>query len=307
MRIILLLVCCVGLALLIGCADRPSKVPEGFRTAPGTGAEPYLKTGWPQEIIHAKTGMEMVFIPAGEFLMGSPATEEGRENGNVYGSYSLTGENDEGPQQKVKITNSFYMGKYEVTQEQWRKIMTSGTNVPPAALTNQETLAENGRLPVEYATPDECRQFLINLNAMGTGKFRLPTESEWEYACRAGTTNQFAFGETITPAQANYNGELGYGKEEKGGKGEYRRKPIPVGSLAKNAWGLYDMHGNVWERCGSLYKLYPTNAPYAETEGMDVLRGGAWYCRPGLCRSANRFQETGFSRGAGLRVVYELK
>mgnify|MGYP003587434252 CR=1 FL=1 len=288
----------------MGCAGKPLKVPEGFRAAPGFGAEPYLETGWAKEIIHEKTGIEMVFIPAGEFLMGSPDTEAGRENGNVYGNYSLTGENDEGPQQKVKIANSFYMGKFEVTQEQWRKVMTSGTNIPPAALTNGEELAESGRLPVEYATPDDCRQFFINLNAMGTGSFRLPSESEWEYACRAGTATPFAFGETITAEQANYNADFAYGK---GAKGTYRAKAIPVGSLAKNAWGLYDMHGNAWERCGSLYALYPTNAPYAEKEGINALRGGAWYCRPSLCRSANRFQETSFSRGAGLRVVYELK
>lgn len=139
--------------------------------------------------------------------------------------------------------------------------------------------------------------------------YALPTEAEWEYACRAGTTAPFSFGATVTPNLANYNGNYPYGK---GAKGLNREKTIPVGSLnSPNAWGLHDMHGNVWEWCAdwygdNYYESGPTNDPKEPEKGKHrVLRGGSWFDGAGICSSANRFRFPPGSRdiNLGFRVV----
>ena len=176
--------------------------------------------GWASEIVDKASGIEMILVHSGTFQMGSPETEQGRDE-------------DEGPQHTVLIERPFYLGKYTVTQAQWQHVMG-----------NNPSRFQDPRNPVEQVSWNDCQEF-----AKKTG-LRLPTEQEWEYAARAGTTTPFHFGETISTDQANYDGNYTYGK---GVRGEYRQKTTPVGSFAPNAWGFYDMHGNVWEWCEDIY------------------------------------------------------
>ncbi len=211
---------------------------------------------------------ELVLIPAGEFIMGSPDDEEERD-------YRET-------PHRVRVTKPFYIGKYEVTQEQWQRVM--GDN--PSDF-------EGARNPVQKVSWDDCQVFLKKLNARVKvkGTFTLATEAEWEYACRAGTQTPFYFGETISTGQVNYNGNYTYGN---GRKGVYREKTIPVGSFHPNSFGLYDMHGNVSEWCGDwydgdYYEDSPRDDPQGPARGeYRVLRGGSWYYNPRPCRCANR-------------------
>jgi sulfatase modifying factor 1 len=239
------------------------RVPEGFRLAPGAGPEPYTNTGWARAIIHEKSGIELVYIPAGSFTMGSPQGEEGRDG-------------DEGPQHQVTLSQGFYLGKTEVTQAQWEKV--TGKN--PSDFQNAGPTA-----PVENVSWDDCQAFC---KEAGSG-LRLPLEAEWEYACRAGTTTAFHYGDSLDASMANFDGDYPYGE---GKKGEYRETTIAVGQFKPNAWGLYDMHGNVWEWCQDWIGDYPAGAvrdPRGPDSGADrVLRGGGWYNFARYCRSASR-------------------
>ncbi len=243
------------------------RVPPGCRAVSGTGAEPYTGTGYAREVVHEGTGMELVFIPAGSFVMGSPASEERRD--------------DDETQHRVTLSRPFYLGKYEVTQGQWQRVM--GSN--PSRFTGSD------RLPVEKVSWEECQAFCRK-----TG-LRLPTESEWEYACRAGTETPFETGWTIRPDQANYDGNYTYGN---GPKGVYRKRTTAVGSFAANGWGLYDMHGNVYEWCADWYGAYPSGPvtdPTGPASGKSrVLRGGSWFNDPRDCRSAGRGRNAPGSR-----------
>jgi formylglycine-generating enzyme required for sulfatase activity len=150
------------------------------------------------------------------------------------------------------------------------------------------------RLPVERVSWHDCQQFIKKLREKDKRPYRLPTEAEWEYACRAGTTTPFHFGETISTDQANYNGGFRYGK---GKLGVDRRKTTPVGSFPPNAWGLYDMHGNVFQWCQDWYVPYrlkdevdPQGGPgpfRRNSEDGRVCRGGSFWCPPDMCRSAS--------------------
>ncbi len=214
-------------------------------------------------------GMKFVLIPAGSFLMGSPPTELEREY-------------HEGPRHRVVISRAFYLQSTEVTQAQYRKIMGK----------NPSRFKGCDQCPVERILYDDALEFIRRLNAREkTQKYRLPTEAEWEYACRAGTTTPFWFGATIATDQANYNGHVVYGP---GRKGVWRKKTTPVGSFPPNGWGLYDMHGNVWEWCqdwwGEHYYAHsPTRDPQGPSSGeYRVLRGGDWNSVPEALRSAQR-------------------
>ena len=231
-------------------------------------------------------GMEFVLIPAGSFLMGSPNTEAERLS-------------TEGPQHKVTFKQPFYLGKFQVTQAEWQAVM--GDN---------PSFFEGDTLPVEQVSWDDCQEFLKKLNAKKDGYlYRLPSEAEWEYACRAGTTTPFSFGETITTDQVNYDGNYPYGKSP---KGEYRQKTTPVGSFPANAWGLHDMHGNVWEWCQDgwhdTYAGAPSDGSVWET-GADntfrMVRGGSWDGGARGCRAANRgwTAPDGRYHHVGVRVV----
>lgn len=211
--------------------------------------------------------LEMVLIPAGSFTMGSPDSEDGRER-------------DEGPPHHVTV-QQFYMGKYEVTQAQYRALM--GMN--PSNF-------KGDNLPVESLSWIEAVEFCRKLSQKTGRKYRLPTESEWEYACRAGTTTPFAFGSSLSSEQANSDGLFPYGGAA---QGVSSKQTTPVGSFQPNAFGLYDMHGNVWELCQDWYhENYdgaPTDGSAWEIRGTQlkrVLRGGSWINYASHLRSAVR-------------------
>ncbi len=212
-------------------------------------------------------GMKFVWIPPGSFVMGSPKEEKQR--------------NDSETQHKVTLTKGFYMGVYLVTQEQWQEVM--GKN--PSQFTGEKNL------PVESVSWSECQAFIKKLQEKDPDKkaYRLPTESEWEYACRAGTTTPFHFGDTLSTDQANFDGNFAYAA---GKTGIRRGKTTPVGTFPANAWGLHDMHGNLWQWCQDLYGDYPktdvTDPQGPVKSDTRVIRGGTWYTGPSLCRSARR-------------------
>jgi len=203
--------------------------------------------------------LELVLIPAGRFRMGAQAGE---------------GDDQKTGYQWVRITKPFYVGEYEVTQEVWEKVM--GEN--PSNF-------KGAKNPVDQVSWDDCQEFLKKLNALGKepGAFRLPTEAEWEWACRAGTRTRFCFGDD--------EGTLGEYAWYDGNSGSTTH---PVGMKKPNAWGLYDCHGNVWEWCGDRYgEDYYANSPRYDPTGPAtgwgrVLRGGSWRFFPRFCRSSLR-------------------
>jgi formylglycine-generating enzyme required for sulfatase activity len=242
--------------------------------------------------------LELVAIPGGRFQMGSPKTEAQRES-------------REGPQREVTVP-PFFMSKYQVTQAQWRFVaemlpeIGQKLEVAPARFEGPDN-------PVERVSWLDVQEFCARVTVLAGRTCRLPSEAEWEYACRAGTTTPFHFGETISPEVANYDGSaVPYGK---GKKGEYREKTIPVGSLDfANSFGLYDMHGNVWEWCEDdfhdNYQGAPTDGSArkdaSNDSGLKILRGGSWFLDPRYCRSAYRRGNAAGSRSrrSGFRVVY---
>jgi formylglycine-generating enzyme required for sulfatase activity/uncharacterized caspase-like protein len=212
--------------------------------------------------------LEMVKIPGGRFLMGSPETEAKRD---AY----------ESPQHYVDVPE-FWMGKYVVTQEQWQAIMG-----------NNPSCFEGKNRPVERVSWNNATEFCEKLSKKTGRDYRLPSEAEWEYACRAGTTTPFYFGETITGELANYKASETYADEQ---KGEYREQTTPVGQFPPNAFGLYDMHGNVWEWCQDVWHSSYDGAPDDGSAWVNggnsryrVARGGSWFSYPWRCRSANRY------------------
>ena len=230
-------------------------------------------------------GMKFVWIAPGSFMMGSPKTEEERLDNET--------------QHNVTLTKGFYMSVYTVTQEQWQAVM--GNN--PSFFKGEKNL------PVEQVSWEDCQEFVKKLREKDKKAYRLPSEAEWEYACRAGTKTPFHFGATISTEQANYNGGFTYGD---GKKGKYREKTTPVGSFPANAWGLHDMHGNVFQWCEDWYADYPqkdvTDPQGPEKSQFRVLRGGSWLFIPQLCRSAfRRWFDPGYRIfNFGLRVCFCL-
>ena len=220
--------------------------------------------------------LDMVYIPGGKFTMGSPPDEKD--------SYDY-----ERPQHKVTV-QSFFMGKFQVTQAQWRAI----ASLPKV---NRDLESDPSRFkgddrPVEQVSWEDAVEFCQRLSKQTGKEYRLPSEAEWEYACRAGTTTPFHFGETITTDLANYDGNYTYAN---GPKGEYRQETTPVGSFPANAFGLYDMHGNVWEWCEDDWHGNYDNAPndgrawLSEEGSKKVICGGSWGLNPPYCRSADRY------------------
>ncbi|MBI4750845.1 MAG: formylglycine-generating enzyme family protein [Acidobacteria bacterium] len=247
-------------------------------------------------------GMEFVLIPAGSFLMGSTDAEVEAALADAK-RYDQNAKREwftrEQPQHRVTFDQPFYLGKFQVTQAQWQTVMG-----------NNPSSFKGDTLPVERVSWNDCQEFLKKLNAKKDGYlYRLPSEAEWEYACRAGTTTPFSFGETITTDQVNYDGKYPYGNAS---KGEYRQKTTPVGSFPANVWGLHDMHGNVWEWCQDWFQDTYAGAPddgSARESGSDkqfrVMRGGSWFNFAKYCRSANRDRDDPVvgSGDFGFRVV----
>jgi len=222
-----------------------------------------------------RIGMEMVGIPSGSFIMGSPLAEEGRYD-------------NEGPQRIVTVT-PFYLGKYEVTQAQWRQV--AGLPTINRWLEPDPSRFKGDNLPVEKVSWEHAVEFCARLSKFTGKTYRLPSEAEWEYACRAGTTTPFYFGSTISTDIANYNGNI-YGD---GIQGVDRDQTTNVGSFSPNKFGLYDMHGNVYEWCQDSwhgdYEGAPSNSKAWEGGSGDtrkVIRGGSWDSDPRNCRSADR-------------------
>jgi formylglycine-generating enzyme required for sulfatase activity len=242
--------------------------------------------------------LELVAIPGGQFLMGSPKNEAERDE-------------DEGPQRNV-VVPPFFMGRYPVTQAQWRWVAAELPVVNQSIDPDSSSFKGDDR-PVECISWLDAQEFCARLFALTGRRCRLPTEAEWEYACRAGTTTPFHFGETISTEVANYDGSSVYGK---GRKGIDRSETTAVGSFrVANKFGLSDMHGNVWEWCEdhsqNSYEGASTDGsawinPKAKNNASRVLRGGSWIHPPRGCRSAYRLRGPAGSRLnlVGFRVVY---
>ena len=240
--------------------------------------------------------LEMVAIPGGTFIMGSPENEEGYHS-------------SESPQHEVTVP-PFFMGKYPVTQQQWRVVAALPKD--KIDLKSDPSYFKGDNLPVECVSWNDAQEFCARLSRMANKTYRLPTEAEWEYACRGGTTTPFYCGETISTDLANYNGNYTYGQ---GQKGQYREKTTEVGIFPANPFGLYDMCGNVWEWCEDGWHENYINAPAdgsawtsLSTEDM-LLRGGSWSSGARRCRSADR---SGNSRDIrlnhyGFRVVSSFR
>ena len=236
--------------------------------------------------------LEMVAIAGGSFQMGSPEDEPERRD-------------SESPQHLVDVP-SFFMSKYLVTQAQWRFVV--GLKQVERSLAPDPAHFEGELLPVEQVSWLDATEFCARLSQHTGRTYRLPTEAEWEYACRAGTTTPFHYGETITPDLVNYDGNFTYQQTP---KGEYRQRTTPVGILPPNLFGIYDMHGNVWEWCldnwHESYEDAPTDgsAWQSQESSRRVRRGGSWDYNPWYCRSACRFNISADIRydSIGFRVV----
>jgi sulfatase modifying factor 1 len=207
--------------------------------------------------------IEWIDIPAGTFMMGSPKTEIEREKNETQHEVTLS---------------AFKMSKYEITYEQYDRFCDATGRTKPI----DQGWGRDNR-PVMKVSWDDAQAFA------GWMDCRLPTEAEWEYACRAGTTTPFYTGDNLTTEQANYNGNYPYYKNP---IGSYYERTMKVGRFEPNAWGLYDMHGNVWEWCSDWLGEYPvdaqTNPQGPQTGTVRVLRGGSWYGYAAYCRSAFR-------------------
>jgi len=208
-------------------------------------------TGHPWKIRHVKTGMVMLLVPPGNFMMGSPLSEEGRQ--------------DYERQHPCKISKAFYLSQNEVSQMEYESV--TGKN---------HSFFKGADLPVESVSWTVCDEFFSKTS----GALRFPSEAEWEYACRAGTTTAYSFGESVTRAQVNYQG----------------KQTVPCGSLPANAWGFHEMPGNVWEWCEDTFGKYPEQGDEAAIVNTNaiarVLRGGSWQFNCNYCRGSGRFAVT---------------
>jgi formylglycine-generating enzyme required for sulfatase activity len=239
--------------------------------------------------------LELVKVPSGTFEMGSPNSEAQRAN-------------HERPQHSVTAPE-FFMGRFEVTREQWWHVANM-SRVKIDLKEDPSNFKDSLKQPVERVSWEEAAEFCERLKKKTGKPYRLPSEAEWEYAARAGTTTPFAFGPTITPKIVNYDGNYPYGSAPKGG---YQQKTVEGGSLGvANAFGLYDMHGNVWEWCEDVWHDGYKGAPgdgsawlSAGDSSLRVLRGGSWFNVGGLCRSASRLRYGACARDLdyGFRVV----
>ena len=300
--------------------DSPSVDERGMRNP----REKYSTTMF-TEALGLGAGLDMVSIPAGSFTMGSPSDEPERQP-------------DEGPQHHVALA-AFFIGASPVTQAQWAAVVSAHPDPIHADLDPSPSFFKGIDLPVESISWNQAEEFCVRLAAITGRPYRLPSEAEWEYSCRAGTVTPFSFGPTITPELANYCGTGGAvcgdsnGKSVasevynnvKYGSGAYGQGPVGVfrgtttrpGTFPPNRFGLYDMHGNVWEYCLDEWANSYADAPSDGTaylsgprDGQRILRGGSWSHNPAICRSAYRDSLdpslSGWQGRIGLRVVCTL-
>jgi formylglycine-generating enzyme required for sulfatase activity len=248
------------------------------------------------EELSEEVQLELMEIPGGTFMMGSPQNKPQRFD-------------NEEPQHQVTIA-PFYMGRYPITQKQWRAIASRTDLKVEIDLKPDPSSFKGDERPVEQVNWYEALEFCARLSKLTRWNYRLPTEAEWEYACRAGTTTPFHFGETITGELANYRATETYADEP---KGEYRQKTTTVGYFkVANTFGLYDMHGNVYEWCEDDYHSNYEGAPRDGSAWISndkyttkIPRGGSWFSRPDRCRSASRYISfpRDDSNDVGFRVV----
>ena len=227
--------------------------------------------------------LEMIKIPAGTFTMGSPADERGRWVGDGY----------EWLPHEVTLTQGFYLGKYEVTQAQWETVMGSNPSMDSSEPQSGGRYGVGDDYPVYSVSWNDCQLFIERLNALGQGTFRLPTEAEWEYACRAGTETRFSFGDALECDDVVvYCGLMDEYMWWGGNNDPYGTKA--VGLKLPNPWGLYDMHGNIYEWCWDRWEYPSARGPQVDPQGPTsgsyrVIRGGDWNLHAIYCRSAYRF------------------
>jgi formylglycine-generating enzyme required for sulfatase activity len=262
-------------------------------------------------------GIRFILIPPGTFMMGAKDTPS-----QIAANCNMTNAApgwfaDEHPQHKVTLTKAFYMSIHEVTNASYKALIAKPKDKRRKPDKAPEVPAK-AKVPNEPATSiswTTAEKFCKTLTKLEKRTYALPTEAQWEYACRAGTETAFSFGPTASTDQANYNGDYTYGPDKKGKKGKNRAKPVCVGSMPPNAWGLYEMHGNVSEWCNDAYGLYtakaqtdPTGPEKTKNTRTRVLRGGSWRSYPGACRSTFRHSmDTRTATEAnGLRVICAL-
>ena len=262
--------------------------PAAASTAP---AEPWRLIRWRirqlayRELLAPGVELTLMRIPAGSFLMGAAEEEEGSRA-------------NERPLHRVQV-GEFLMGRTPVTQAQWRAVAEwepkEGEKPWGMDLDPDPSRFKGANRPVEQVRWAEAREFCRRLRQRTGKNYHLPSEARWEYACRADTTTPFHFGATLTTDLANYYSSYSY---RDGPKGAYHQETVEVASFPGNAWGLYDMHGNVWEWCADhwhdTYNGAPADgSPWINDKSNDVrrrlLRGGSWYSLPGSCRSAYRY------------------
>ena len=277
------------------------------------------------EMLDASVGLDMVSIPAGVFTMGSPKYEPERRA-------------NEGPQHSVTL-GGFFVGAFPVTQKQWAAVVTAHPAKFAYGLDPYPSFFKGDDLPVESIAWNQADEFCRRLAEMTRRHYRLPSEAEWEYSCRAGSTGPFNVGPTITTDLANYCGEggavcgqsdgksvasdvydgvtYGSGAYDQGPAGSFRKTTTPQGTFPPNRFGLYDMHGNVWEYCLDAANPTYTDAPSdgaaylsGPLESNRILRGGSWSHNPAICRSAYRDvigpDNPGWQGRIGLRVACTL-
>jgi sulfatase modifying factor 1 len=265
-------------------AERKKAEAEAKRRSNAAAREEIFRLG--NLKVEGAGGMEMIKVSPGEFLMGSPWSEKDRSDDEL--------------QHRVRLTEPFWLGKYPVTQKQWKAVMG-----------NNPSHFQGDNLPVEMVSWEDAMEFCRRLTEMertagrlpGALAYCLPTEAQWEFACRAGTTTATAFGNSLSSQEANFDGSYPYG----GGwwrKGPNLGRTTQVGSYTANSWGFHDMHGNVWEWCADWYGSYPTGSvtdPAGAGSGTDrVYRGGGWGSSGGDCRSAGRGRDTPGNRNFAL-------
>ncbi|MBF0445201.1 MAG: formylglycine-generating enzyme family protein [Magnetococcales bacterium] len=261
--------------------------PLGFdsiRLALAEGYPPKWASGWGEdgygvflEFTIEKVTQRLRWIPSGSFLMGSPDNEPGRSE---Y----------EGPQHEVTFQYGFWLFDTACTQELWQVVMGD----------NPSGFKDSPKQPVENVSWHAVRDFIAKINLLIPGlQLTLPSESQWEYACRAGTTTPFSFGENITAEQVNYDGNVPYAD---GLKGECRNKTVAVATLPANGWGLYEMHGNVWEWCEDEWhdsykgatidgQAWISSEPDDLPGAKRVIRGGSWFYVARSVRGACRYRD----------------
>jgi formylglycine-generating enzyme required for sulfatase activity len=264
--------------LSISCFDDPDDQDDSSDLMSGVEKSDVKDPHWTNAM-----GIEFMWIPPGVFTMGSPSSEAGRNN-------------DEGYQHSVTISKGFWIGRFEIAQDEWQRIMGTDSLMLHQGGMDRESAGK----PIEQVSWDECQTFINKLTLLSQdGKYSLPTEAQWEYACRAGTSTAYNFGNDITTDLANYQ----FNKNES----------TNIGSYPPNGWGLYDMHGNVNEWCSDIYEdgyrqfaeKDPSGPQHGSAQGKRVYRSGSWTCRDSACRSASRGSAASYLNfpGFGFRLV----